>query len=183
MNSQQAASTLAQAFGDGPFQTASMKAHRTKSGIVRASQIRTASVTAQLSGVDTLRRTKLSASMSALDAQHAAVRQIAGARNRKIDQKIAHHRHAHDLERLTGLVQSRPGENEHEIGITYRGSERRILEDADVLAHQRRKDGANHLRDDDRGVDASSRQPERHAGFSLPFADSRNAAADQLRDE
>src|SRR5690349_14233156 len=139
MNNQQAASTLAQAFGDGPFQIASMIAHRMKSGIVRASQIRTASVTAQLSGVETLWRTKLSAFMSALDAQNAAVGEIADARNREIDQKITHHRHPHDFERLTGLVQSRPGENEHEIGIADRRRERRVLEDADILAGQRRK--------------------------------------------
>jgi hypothetical protein len=134
MKSQHAPSVAAQSRGDPPLHTALTKAQSTTCGRVTTSQPTIASVTSALSGVETQRRSHAkTSSISMLDQAEAPVRRVAEHGDDEAQQEIARHRHGHDLERLAGLVQRRPGEDEHEVGIADRRGERGVLEEADVL--------------------------------------------------
>src|SRR5215475_10670060 len=135
MKSQQAASTSAQAVGDVPLQTALISSQSRSPGSVRQARKRRPSVTDALKGEETQRRRKpVIAAMLALDQLQTAVEEIADARDQQAEEEIARHGHRHDLQGLARLVQGGAREDQHQIGVADRRSERGVLEQRDILA-------------------------------------------------
>ena len=89
----------------------------------------------------------------------------------------------HDLDRLSGLVENGAHEDLHQVRITDRHREGRVLGEVEILAGQRRNDHAHRLRDHHEPQGLAGRQAEGRGRFRLPLRDREDARPHHFGDE